>query len=329
MPSDFGYPSINIQQHSAAFKAKKHLNGWAKFVHATKLCLKHIISMKELTEIRRLFCEFITYYEKEYIQNNSTRLPAALISYHYLLHIADSIYNTGSGWATWQYPIERLCGMLLPLLIGTNSKKSSESHVFTTNSAEKVLYSLSHKYCMNRTEIQRLRAYYVTALNRNANQLSLITNSIQKYGKLQTKNELIINSKLSSRKGDVKLLVDQNAHRPNAPVILEEREFFGEVQYFFSHQYTSHRSMLAYVQWVRNPQPSGHGPLKFRDNSAFEVINVSAICRNVGFLKMSFISLIEKIKLNFDDFYIFLFNQIDTDADLQNRTVLNILLIYI
>ncbi|GBC49513.2 hypothetical protein GLOIN_2v1814156 [Rhizophagus irregularis DAOM 181602=DAOM 197198] len=213
-------------------------------------------------------------------------------------------------------------------LIGTNSKKSSESHVFTTNSAEEVLYSLSHKYCMNRTEIQRLRAYYVTALNRNANQLSLITNSIQKYGKLQTKNELIINSKLSSRKGDVtrtnycisvKLLVDQNAHRPNAPVILEEREFFGEVQYFFSHQYNSHRSMLAYVQWVRNPQPSGHGPLKFRDNSAFEVINVSAICRNVGFLKMSFISLIEKIKLNFDDFYIFLFNQIDTDADLQNR----------
>ncbi|CAB4382414.1 unnamed protein product [Rhizophagus irregularis] len=182
-------------------------------------------------------------------------------------------------------------------LIGTNSKKSSESHVFTTNSAEEVLYSLSRKYCMNRTEIQCLRAYYVTALNRNANQLSLITNSIQKYGKLQTKNELIINSKLSSRKGDAKLLVDQNAHRPNAPVILEE--------------------------------PSGHGPLKFRDNSAFEVINVSAICRNVGFLKMSFISLIEKIKLNFDDFYIFLFNQIDTDADLQNRTVLNILLIYI
>lgn len=58
-------------------------------------------------------------------------------------------------------------------LIGTNSKKSSESHVFTTNSAEEVLYSLSHKYCMNRTEIQRLRAYYVTALNRNANQLSV------------------------------------------------------------------------------------------------------------------------------------------------------------
>jgi hypothetical protein len=44
--------------------------------------------------------------------------------------------------------------------------------------------------------------------------------------------------------------------------------------------------MLAYVQWVRNPQPSGHGPLKFQDYGAFEVINVSAICRSVGFFKM-------------------------------------------
>ena len=44
--------------------------------------------------------------------------------------------------------------------------------------------------------------------------------------------------------------------------------------------------MLAYVQWVRNTQPSGHGPLKFRDLGAFEVIYVSAINRKVGFLKM-------------------------------------------
>jgi hypothetical protein len=80
--------------------------------------------------------------------------------------------------------------------------------------------------------------------------------------------------------------VDRNAHNPKAPIILDEQEFFGEVQYFFSHQYSDHWSMLAYVQWVRNPQPSRHGPLKFRDLGAFEVINASAICRNVGFLRM-------------------------------------------
>ena len=37
------------------------------------------------------------------------------ICFHYLLHIADSIQNTGPCWATWQYPMERVCGMLQPL----------------------------------------------------------------------------------------------------------------------------------------------------------------------------------------------------------------------
>ncbi|CAB5205091.1 unnamed protein product [Rhizophagus irregularis] len=265
----------------------------------------------------------------EYLQNDPARLPAALISYHYLLHIATSIRNTGPAWATWQYPMERLCGMLLPLvrskqhpytnlqnqitiwtqfshlqykseiyhkIFGKGLEKSinySENRVFTTDSAEEELQSPSRKYCMDRVEMQRLKAYYITALNEN--QFKSITQSVQKYGKLRIKNGLIINSKLSNRKEDVartnycfsaQLLVDRNAYRPNAPIILEEKEFFGEVQYFFSHQYDEQWSMLAYVQWVRNPQPSGHGPLKFRDLGAFEVINVSAICRSVGFLRM-------------------------------------------
>ncbi|CAG8536178.1 11104_t:CDS:1, partial [Dentiscutata heterogama] len=84
-----------------------------------------------------------------------------------------------------------------------------------------------------------------------------------------------------------KLLVDRNAHYKNAPIVLEMQEFFGEVCYFFSHQYDDQWSMLAYVQWVRNPYLSKHGVLKFRDLGSFEVINVNAIDRNVGFLKLS------------------------------------------
>ena len=44
-------------------------------------------------------------------------------------------------------------------------------HAFTIEETEEELYSLSCKYCMNRTELQRLRAYYITALNRSADQL--------------------------------------------------------------------------------------------------------------------------------------------------------------
>src|SRR3954452_19060509 len=39
-----------------------------------------------------------------------------LMSYHYLLHVADSIKNCGPCWTWWQYPMEHMCGMLLPLV---------------------------------------------------------------------------------------------------------------------------------------------------------------------------------------------------------------------
>ena len=44
--------------------------------------------------------------------------------------------------------------------------------------------------------------------------------------------------------------------------------------------------MLAYMQCARNLQSSGHGLLKFRDLGAFEVVNVSAIDRSIGFFLM-------------------------------------------
>jgi hypothetical protein len=39
-----------------------------------------------------------------------------LMSFHYLLHVADSIKSSGPCWVSWQYPMERMCGMLLPLV---------------------------------------------------------------------------------------------------------------------------------------------------------------------------------------------------------------------
>jgi hypothetical protein len=37
------------------------------------------------------------------------------ICFHYILHVADSIQNTGPCWSTWQFPMEHTCGMLQPL----------------------------------------------------------------------------------------------------------------------------------------------------------------------------------------------------------------------
>ncbi|CAI2189593.1 9209_t:CDS:2 [Funneliformis geosporum] len=79
----------------------------------------------------------------------------------------------------------------------------SESHIFTVDDAKEKLLSPSCRYCMNRTEMQCLRAYYITALNIHDNQLASITDSVQKYGKLQINGKLAINSKLSNCKYDV------------------------------------------------------------------------------------------------------------------------------
>ena len=80
------------------------------------------------------------------------------------------------------------------------------------------------------------------------NQLKVITKSVRNHGKLRTEQGLMINQivRVMSHTNfciAAKLLVDQNAHCPNAPIILEEREWV--LQYFFSHQYDEQWPMLA------------------------------------------------------------------------------------
>ena len=43
-------------------------------------------------------------------------MPAYLISFHYLLHVGDCIEDFSSCREFWQFPMERFCGMLIPLV---------------------------------------------------------------------------------------------------------------------------------------------------------------------------------------------------------------------
>jgi hypothetical protein len=82
------------------------------------------------------------------------------------------------------------------------------------------------------------------------------------------------------------LQVDKNARKKNAPEVLEEQEFFGEVMYYFAHEYIKDKDewqLLALVKWVTNPIASGYGPLIFRNLGQMEIINIDAIKRPVGF----------------------------------------------
>ena len=84
-----------------------------------------------------------------------------------------------------------------------------------------------------------------------------------------------------------KLLVDKNAHLPKAPINFEEREFYGQVLYYFVHEFKEELSMLALVQWIRNPEILGNNIQFFRNFGETSVINVTAINRCVGFLEVA------------------------------------------
>ncbi|GBC39895.2 hypothetical protein GLOIN_2v1644898 [Rhizophagus irregularis DAOM 181602=DAOM 197198] len=57
---------------------KRHLQGWANFVKAVKLCLEPEISEEQIDDVQILLKKFSDYYEREYYQNNGQRLAASI-----------------------------------------------------------------------------------------------------------------------------------------------------------------------------------------------------------------------------------------------------------
>ncbi|RIB15819.1 hypothetical protein C2G38_2191565 [Gigaspora rosea] len=121
-------------------------------------------------------------------------------------------------------------------------------------------------------------------------------NTIQKYGKLQTKFGVIIGSQFSNHKGDIfrnnysivaKLLIDKNAHYPRAPIELKEQEFYGQVLFYFTHEHESEILKFAYVHWVRSPEVYVNNIRYFHSFGEMGVINITTIDRCVGFLKIA------------------------------------------
>jgi hypothetical protein len=119
-----------------------------------------------------------------------------LISFHYLLHISECIKDCGPCWCFWQYPMERLCGILLPLvhsrlhpyknltnnillserfnhlifvypslsnrLYETSIKTYSEDKVFSLNTQIEEFYWPKKDYNLTSFELRQLKQFYLT-----------------------------------------------------------------------------------------------------------------------------------------------------------------------
>ncbi|KAI8830038.1 hypothetical protein BC829DRAFT_366650 [Chytridium lagenaria] len=136
-PASFGRSPRNISKHFDGFKAaefsnwvtvlsvplltgklpEKYLAAWARFAEILKICHEAQSFTKEMISEIRVRCEeFYLHYEKYYYREEFSRLGACRSVMHYILHIADSIEVLGPLWCYWQYPMERLIGLMGPLI---------------------------------------------------------------------------------------------------------------------------------------------------------------------------------------------------------------------
>lgn len=133
-----------------------------------------------------------------------------LISFHYLLHVAKSIEDFGPCRGYWQFPMERMCGILIPLVKSQihpyanlwnnlvlnerfnllkykiefyerifpqeEEKKWASHRVFTSPlyNEEYELYSPSKKYILTQAELKKLKEAYSAIYDLNVNQIEVI-----------------------------------------------------------------------------------------------------------------------------------------------------------
>ncbi|CAG8691071.1 6283_t:CDS:2, partial [Gigaspora rosea] len=173
MPSEFERLPINIQKYYNSLKAEDWYN-WA-VLYSLPLFQGHSTNKIEITANDELF--------------------------------GNSIFETGPPWATWQFPMERLCGMLIPLVHSqqnpyVNLINQSSKCVFNPPTYNEKLYSLFKEHVITKTELQKIKQYYATAFD-------LVFNQIKKYGKLQTKYRVVISSQLANHKGDISQIIIQ------------------------------------------------------------------------------------------------------------------------
>jgi hypothetical protein len=141
------------------------------------------------------------------------RTNVFLITFHYLLHMAECIKDFGPCRGYWQFLMERMCGMLIPLvksqihpyanlwnnlilnerfnhlkyktkfyehIFPKEQEKEWPSHRVYTSSLYKEyeLYSPSKKYVLTLTELKKLKEAYSAIYGLNINQIQVIFYSI-------------------------------------------------------------------------------------------------------------------------------------------------------
>src|SRR5437667_6003099 len=138
IPSSYGKALRDISRYSGSFKAEEWSNfllhyssvllhgrgrlrqdlfeHYGKLVAAIDIVIDYDLTTEQINSIKTLLIEFVSEYEKLYYQYDDLRISACLPTFHLLLHLHESISDCGPAWVFWQFPCERMCGMLKPMV---------------------------------------------------------------------------------------------------------------------------------------------------------------------------------------------------------------------
>ncbi|GET63857.1 transposase domain-containing protein [Rhizophagus irregularis DAOM 181602=DAOM 197198] len=298
IPTDFGRPPRNILHHHNGYKAEE----WASWITLYSLpLLKDRLPAKYLKEeIRKLLLLFYQHYERYYYQFLAARLSVMKVCFHYILHVADSIQDTGPCWSTWQFPMERTCGMLQPLAKSrlhpyknlTNNvyllelfnnlcyfrkfydqifpsipcKEYKEHLVYTNQNYEEEFQWPSKTYTLTFQEVKKIKDHLSVIDNRASGmRLNDFETNGTKFGHLITSDGRVIGSEWIRRNKDwarinytvlTRLEIDKWAHLPTN------------------------------VTWTNEVNEDSLGTTSFVGDGSTQFIDVTAINRCVGFMKL-------------------------------------------
>lgn len=132
VPASFGDPIRNFTEHCHHLKAaewkifsfllapiylKRRLpdedyDEFINLVDAIYLCCDYEISVGDIDVVEARLKRFVQYYERRYYGRRWERLPACLPVFHQILHVAQGIRWAGPMYVYWQWPMERVCGMI-------------------------------------------------------------------------------------------------------------------------------------------------------------------------------------------------------------------------
>ncbi|CAB4430849.1 unnamed protein product [Rhizophagus irregularis] len=238
---------------------KRHLQGWANFVKAVKLCLEPEISEEQIDDVQILLKKFSDYYEREYYQNNGQRLAASIFK---------------------EKPL----------------KQWSKERVFSTEGYEEEFYSPSTQYSLLSQEHKHLIKCYEGSSNINRNDLEMEVNNYGvRYGRLRTSDGQYISSCCIKRNNkiarnnycaQIRRTIDKLAHRPNAPPQLVIVDIYGIVNYYLVHEFNHQVYMLAYVQLTSKIVEDEYGCKHFTQFRSKEFIDVRCLDHCIGFAKI-------------------------------------------